>query len=144
MELLRLSAFDEGDLQVISAHLQDAVVVTSDIRYLKRERRFALILNRFVWETALSGHSQRFERRRTGLHFEGVTSVKSHRLIQNADDAVASLMAISFKKGDPPGGTVEIDFSGGGVIRLEVEYLEAWLRDLGPAWSTENQPSHDR
>jgi hypothetical protein len=28
------------------------------------------------------------------------------------------------------------------LIQLEVECLEAELRDLGPAWSTRNKPEH--
>jgi hypothetical protein len=144
MEGLRLSAFDADDLAVISAHMQDAVIVLSDISYVKRERRFALIANRFVWESAASGKAQHFERRRTGLHFEGVQSVKAHRITLGVRDAVLSLLSIAFQSLEPPGGTVTLSFSGGGEIRLDVEFLEAWLRDLGPAWETPHLPSHDR
>jgi hypothetical protein len=144
MAPLRLSAFDEDDLAVISAHMQDAVLVMSDITYVKRERRFALVANRFVWESSANAPRQHFERRRTGLHFEGVLSVKSHRITIGAKDAVLSLLSIAFEKGAPPGGTVLLNFSGGGIIRLEVEFLETWLRDLGPAWATSSQPSHEK
>jgi hypothetical protein len=144
MEALRLSAFDEDDLAVISAHMQDAVIVLGDVSYLKRERRFALLANRFVWETSERGQGQHFERRRTGLHFEGIKSVRSHRITMGAKDAVLSLLSIMFDKGEPPGGTVVMNFSGGGMIRLEAEFLEAWLRDLGPAWETPHRPSHEK
>ena len=144
MESLRLSAFDEDDLAVISAHMQDAVILMADISYVKRERRFAIVANRFVWEKTQRQHAQHFERRRTGLHFEGVTGVKSHRIMLGAKDAVLSILSITFEKGEPPGGTVVLNFSGGGVIRLDVEFLEAWLRDLGPAWQTPKLPSHEK
>lgn len=144
MEPLRLSAFDEDDLQVISAHMQDAVMLTSDMNFTKRQRRFALIANRFVWERAQGKDKSQLERRRAGLHFEGVMAVKSHRIIQDKDDAVLSLLSIRFEKGDPPGGHIILDFSGGGIISLEVEFLEAWFRDLGPAWKTEHFPDHER
>jgi hypothetical protein len=144
MDPLRLSALDEDDLAVISAHMQDAVIILSDITYVKRERRFALVANRFVWENAKDGSRQHFERRRAGLHFEGVLSVRSHRITIGAKDAVLSLLSIAFEKGESPGGTVLLNFSGGGIIRLEVEFLEAWMRDLGPAWTTTRQPSHDK
>jgi hypothetical protein len=144
MALLHLSAFDEDDLAVISAAMQDAIILTADIKYLKREHRFALIASRFVWETAEEGKTQPFERRRTGLHFEGVMSVKLHRILQGTGDAVLSLLSITFEKGDPPGGTIVLNFSGGGTIRLGVEAIEAWLRDLGPSWTTERRPCHER
>lgn len=144
MELLHLSAFDADDLAVISAAMQDAVILCADIKYLKRERRFAFIANRFVWEKADGGKRQHFERRRTGLHFEGVLSVKSQRILQDAKDGVLSLLSIAFEPGEAPGGVIVLNFSGGGAIRLEVEAIEAWLKDLGPAWTTERMPSHER
>lgn len=144
MALLHLSAFDEDDLAIISAAMQDAIILTADIKYLKREHRFALIASRFVWEKAEEGKPQQFERRRSGLHFESVVSVKLHRILQGAGDAVLSLLSVAFEKGDPPGGTIVLNFSGGGAIRLGVEAIEAWLRDLGPAWTTEKMPSHER
>jgi hypothetical protein len=144
MEHLHLSAFDEDDLAIISAAMQDALILTADIKYLKRERRFALIASRFVWEKADATKQQRFERRRTGLHFEGVLSVKLHRVLQGTGDAVLSLLSIAFEKGETPGGTIILNFSGGGAIRLGVEAIEAWLRDLGPAWTTEKMPRHER
>jgi hypothetical protein len=33
-------------------------------------------------------------------------------------------------------------FAGGGAIRLEVECIEAELRDLGAAWRTRTKPDH--
>jgi hypothetical protein len=37
---------------------------------------------------------------------------------------------------------VTLLFSGGGVLRLEVECLEVELADLGPAWSVDRRPAH--
>jgi hypothetical protein len=140
MSKLRLSALDPADLEIFSAHLQDAVVTVGDIRHLKREHKFALIANRFVWQ------KQRppYERRRTGLSFDRVLAAKSQRIRQGAGDAVLSLLAISFLAGAEPSGTIVLIFSGGGQINLEVECIEARLEDLGPAWETPNLPAHDR
>jgi len=33
-------------------------------------------------------------------------------------------------------------FSGGGMLRLEVECLEAELADLGPTWAADCRPVH--
>jgi hypothetical protein len=139
MTKLKLSALDPADLEIISAHMQDAVITLGDIRYLKPQRRFALIANRFLWQT----QKPPYERRRTGLSFDRVLAAKSQRISQGADDAVLSLLAISFTPGEAPSGTIVLTFSGGGQINLEVECIEARLEDLGPAWETPNLPSHE-
>ena len=53
-----------------------------------------------------------------------------------------SLLAIQFEAGEAPSGTVTLTFSGGVIIQLEVECVEAELRDLGPSWVTRNKPDH--
>ncbi len=140
MSNLKLSALDPADLEIVSAHMQDAVVTIGDIRYLKPERKFALIANRFLWQK----EKPPYERRRTGLSFDRVLEAKSQRIRQGADDAVLELLAISFAPDAEPSGTVVLTFAGGGEINLKVECIEARLEDLGPAWTTPNLPSHDR
>ena len=140
MTKLRLSAFDQADLEIISTHMQDAVITLGDVRYLKPQRKFALIANRFTWQS----EKPPYERRRTALSFDRVLGAKSQRIRQGADDAVLSLLAISFVPDKAPSGTIALTFSGGGAINLDVECIEARLEDLGPAWETPNLPSHDR
>lgn len=142
-ELLRLVALDLDDLQILSAHCQDAVLKVGDLRWLPAERRFVLTMNRFVWEAANSGWRKReYQRRRSALHFDRVESVRSTGVDRDADDAVLELLAISFESGDLPSGDVVLSFAGGGTIRLGVECLEAQLADLGPAWATALAPRH--
>ncbi len=138
---LKLYAFDAEDLAVLSAHLQDAVLKASDIAYLARERRFALVCNRFDWTAAEAGDCQR---RRTGLRVERVTAVKA-RAVPKGEDTVLELLAIHFEPegGESPGGTLELVFAGGGAIRLTVECVEAAMDDLGPMWAGVATPRHD-
>lgn len=138
--MLKLTALDPADLEIISAHMQDTVILVGDIRYLKAQAKFALIGNRFLWQT----QKPPYERRRTGLSFDRVLQAKSQRILQSADDAVLSLLAISFTPDEEPSGTIALTFSGGGIISLKVECIEARLEDLGPAWQTPNLPSHER
>jgi len=146
MDDLKLIALDAEDLEVISAHLQDAVMRVGDMTYLPREQRFAMILNRFNWEQALERKPRRrqlsFERRRTGLHFDRVRKVKTRNLDPTARDTVLELLAIRFVDNDPPGGHIEVVFAGEATIRLDVECVEAALRDLGACWATEVRPGH--
>ena len=51
-ERLKLLALDEEDLAVLSAYVQDAVLKVGDLIYLPKEQRFAVAMNRFIWEKA--------------------------------------------------------------------------------------------
>ena len=52
---LKLIAKTEEDLKVLSAHLQDSIVNTSDIAKLKKNKIFLIQLNRFMWEDVEKG-----------------------------------------------------------------------------------------
>ncbi|HEY0302480.1 MAG TPA: DUF2948 family protein [Rhizomicrobium sp.] len=139
---LTLAAEDAADLEVISARLQDAVAQMKDFVYLPRKRRFAAVFNRFRWEEDEKRGDQRI---RSGLHFDGVLSVKSHKLKRGAPEAVVSLLAIRFTPGggEDPGGTVELTFAGGGALKLEVEMIDAGLSDFGGVWAARGRPEHE-
>jgi hypothetical protein len=141
---LKLMALDEEDLAVISAHVQDAVLKVGDLLYLPKESRFAVAMNRFIWEKALDGKRRDYERRRAALTFDRVRSVKASKIRRDRPDAVLELLAIGFEASDAPAGFVTLYFAGGGAIRLEVEVVEARLADLGAAWATAARPDHER
>ena len=140
LEHLKLVALDTDDLAVISAHLQDSVLKVADMAWLPRQNRFALVANRFDWESASQG---RYLRRRTGLHFDRVLRVRRTKIRADAPDAVLNLLAVTFEQTDAPSGLVTLFFSGGGAVQLEVECLEAQMSDLGPAWETSVKPVHE-
>ncbi len=128
---LRLLALDAEDLAVLSAHLQDAVVKTGDMTWLPGQKRFALVLNRFAWEALEPGFRRKksYQRHRTGLHFDRVATVRSSGIDQANKDNVLSLLAVQFHATESPAGEIHLVFSGGGMIRLIVEFLEAQLTD---------------
>ena len=140
---LKLCAFDEEDLAVISAHAQDAVLKVGDMVYLPKEGRFAVAMNRFIWEQAVDGKRRTFERRRSALSFDRVRAVRSSKIDRSRKDAVLELLAISFETTDTPAGKVTLVFAGGGAVQLDVEVIEARLADLGAAWATAAKPEHD-
>jgi len=138
---LKLIALEAADLPIISAHLQDAVMRVADLAWLPREKRFVLAANRFDWDTA-SKTQNRNERHRAILRFEHVRSARIQGLDLAAKDTVLSLLAIQFEESDPPGGNVTLIFAGDGAINLDVECIEAELRDLGETWKARSRPSH--
>ena len=145
---LKLVALDRDDIEVVSAHVQDALVRVADIFWQPREHRFVMALNRFDWMTVADakGDSARARedcrRCRTALRFERVLSCKCRNLDQTNKDARLNLLAVEFVERDQPAGVVTMTFSGGGVIRLEVECLEAELADLGEIFTTDACPNH--
>ena len=141
MQDLKLIALDPDDLRVLSCHLQDAVMRVGDMAYLKSELRFAAIVNRFDWEQAGAGEGP-YERKRSGLRFERVTSAQVAGIDLKQKDTVLALLAVTFEPGDVPSGELTLSFAGGGAIRLGVEYIEAELRDLGAAWRAQRKPEH--
>ncbi len=138
---LKLIALDRDDLEVMSAHLQDAVVKVGEILWRPAEHRVVIALNRFDWEAAQDAVPA-WQRRRSALRFDRVMSCKCRDLDCGAKEQVLNLLAVEFSEGDAPGGVVTLLFSGGGALRLDVECLEVETIDLGPVWATAHCPEH--
>lgn len=142
MSGLKLLALDEEDLDIVSAHMQDSVFKVAECAFDARTRQFSLTANRFVWETA-SEKGRPLERRKAALVFKRVSGVKSAGVDRKNRDAVLDLLAIRFEKqGEGPEGVIELVLAGGGVVRLDVECIEAQLADVGGAWETKSKPQH--
>jgi hypothetical protein len=141
MEPVKFVALDRDDLEVVSTHLQDALVKVADIMWRPQEKRLIVSLSRFDW---LSAEATRPELRRchSALRFERVNSCKCRSVNPAGKDAVLNLLAVEFAETDPPAGTVTLMFSGGAALRLDVECLEAELVDLGPSWPAAERPVH--
>ncbi|RAZ71422.1 DUF2948 family protein [Mesorhizobium atlanticum] len=142
MAALKLIALDDQDLSIVSAHVQDAVMKVSDLEYLPAAKRFVLTMNRFVWEAKSGLFRQHNERRQSVLHFDRVLGVKTSGIQRDKPAEVLSLLAISFIAISKPAGIVELVFSGGGTIMLDVECIEARLADVGGSWEATSRPVH--
>ncbi|MDQ6437572.1 DUF2948 family protein [Mesorhizobium sp. LHD-90] len=142
MDQLKLVALDEEDLNIVSAHVQDAVMKAGDIKFFARERRFVVPMNRFAWETQTGLFPGKPERRNSVLHFERVNAAKAAGLPRDKLAETLSLLALRFVAAEAPAGTIELLFSAGATIRLEVECIEARLSDLGGAWEASSRPKH--
>ena len=141
IDQLKFAVLDEEELEVVSAHLQDAVVKVADVLWRPGENRVVVALNRFDWESAQADRPES-RRRRSALRFERVQACKCRSLDPAGKDAVLNLLAVEFAETDSPSGVVSLIFSGGAVLRLDVECLEAELVDLGPVWTALKCPDH--
>ena len=143
-EPLKLRAEDADDLAVISACLQDALVVVGDFAFDRDVHRFMFVANRFRWEGGLrpAAGEGGFERTLCGIAFDEVTAV-SYRGFRRADgERILSLLAVQPQTGER-GGVIDLEFAAGATVRLEVGRIACRLRDLGAPWPTQWLPGHD-
>ena len=138
---LHLKAFEPDDLQVISALVQDAVFPASEMRWDRRGRRFALLINRFRWENKVATP----ERVQSVLAFEDVAGVASQGIDRNEPDLILSVLSIGFEPAEDGTGRVDLVLAGDGAIALQVEALEVTLRDMTRPYQAPSgkAPGHD-
>lgn len=140
---LNLGALDVSDLEILSSLAQDAVFPASEMRWLSRERRFALLLNRVRWEDdGRARHAP--ERVQSVLMFSGVQGVSSQGVPKGDAETILSLLSIQFEQTDAPSGEIHLTLAGDGVIRLKVEALEVSLKDVTRPYTAPSKklPSH--
>ena len=138
---LKLRASDKEDLGVISAILQDAVIAIDEMTFLKGESRFAFVANRFCWEDAnrdkpLEGNII-YERVHCGICFDTVTAVRQNGLNQAKKAQIISLLSITVEE-----EFIDLAFSAGITVRLQVEKILCHMQDLDEPWPTQRRPSH--
>jgi hypothetical protein len=129
---LRLKALDSDDLAVMSSLTQDAVFPASEMRWARKARRVALLLNRFRWEDAPNAKigKRSVERVQAVMSIEDVMSVKSQGVQAGDADTIMSLLSVSFEPSTDGRGRVLMTLSGDGAIAIEVEALEIMLADV--------------
>ena len=105
---LKLIGKNQKDLKVISAYLQDSIVTVKDMVFLKQNRIFVMIVNRFMWEDIEKGVFRKNKRTRCALKFEEVIEVKSQNINQKRENKPLEFLAI--KSALTHGGNYEIKF----------------------------------
>ena len=140
---LKLIAKTDEDLRVISAHLQDSIVKTSDIANLKKNKIFLMQLNRFMWEDVEKGVFRKNKRIRTVLKFENVLTASSKNVSQKKNDRFLDFLAIESSKMPDKNYEMNLIFSGDIIIKLITEAIEVTLDDQGSPWESKNKPNHE-
>jgi hypothetical protein len=143
---LRLKAETAEDLTVLAALVQDAVGQTSDIGWMPRRQRLALLISRFRWEDARrAGRQGRpFERVRSMLVIENAMKVRSSGIDPRDRDLVVSLLTLDFEPGEDGAGVLRLTLAGDGEIAVDVEALEVTLTDVTRPYAAPSglEPSH--
>ena len=139
---LKLIGKNKEDLKVISAYLQDSVVTVKDIVFLKKNRTFIMIVNRFMWEDIEKGVFRENKRIRCALKFDEVIGVKSKNINQKNKNRSLECLAIKSNLNSDNNYEIKIYFSGDGIITLVLEAIEVIMQDLGRPWMVKSAPSH--
>ena len=140
----KLRAEDADDLKVISACLQDALVAVRDLAFVQTDRTFLMVANRFRWERAarpMRGAAG-YQRTLCGITFAAIAGVSYHGFRRSEDERILSLLSIRLGD-DGDENAIQLEFSGGATIRLEVDRILCHVQDLGEPWPTPWQPRHD-
>ena len=139
---LKLIVRNREDLKVISAYSQDSVVAIKDITFLKKNRIFIMIINRFMWEDIERGINRQSKRIRCALKFEGILKVKSKKINQKNRNKRLECLAIKCNEILSKNYEIIFFFAGGGVITLISEFIEAVMHDIGKPWNVRHTPKH--
>ena len=139
---LKLTGKNEEDLKIISAYLQDSVVIVKDIVFLKKNRTFIMILNRFMWEDLEKGVFNKNRRIRSAIKFEEVLEVNSKNINQKNKNKALEYLAIKCSLVSNNFFKIKIFFSGDSIITLISEVIEVTMNDLGKPWKVKYFPTH--
>ena len=139
---LKLIGKNQEDLKIISAYLQDSVIIVKDILFLKKNKIFLMILNRFMWEDAEKGVFRKNKRIRCAVKFEEVIKVQSKNINQKNNKKPLEYLAIKSSFMSNNFFKIKIFFSGGGIITITSEVIEVSMNDLGKPWNVNYFPVH--
>ncbi|MDH3663977.1 MAG: DUF2948 family protein [Alphaproteobacteria bacterium] len=142
--LLRLRAMDQGDLQVIAACLQDALVPLREMAFMAEERRFMAAFNRFRWERLADPNDVAdLTLCQSVLRVEHVDAVQYRGLDGDLDGVKFELLTIVSEPDDEGGLMLTLLFAGDIALRLKVNSLLVTLEDFGESWAASVAPHHD-
>ena len=139
---LRLIGNYEEDFKVISAHLQDSVVTSKDMVFLKKNKTFVMIVNRFMWEDIEKGVFRKNKRIRCAVKFETVLEVKTKNINQKNKNKPLECLALKCLSASNESYEIKIFFAGNGIITIISEIIEVAMEDIGKSWDVKSVPIH--
>ena len=139
---LKLIGKNIEDLKTISAYCQDSIVKIKDLVYLKKNKIFIMMLNRFMWEDAEKGISKNYKRIKSVLKFNFIEIILAKNINQQQKNRNLELLAI--KSNYNPNNLYDINliFSGKSIILLKSEEIDVMLDDQKNFWEVKHFPEH--
>jgi len=120
--LAKIIAKDSSGLQIISACCSQSKAKVEDIKFLKKNKIFLLLIKRIKKE------KNKNEKIKSICKFEFIDSVKSKNIDQNNKSGILELMGIDLFKVEQ-NYEITLLFQNNAFITLSTEVLEATLED---------------
>ena len=143
---INLKAQSDEDLVIFSTLCQDSIIKVSNIKWAKKSKRFYILLTRLCWELhQFSKKKDTFLKRvNSVLIFDNVLSVKSKGIRQSKSDMIISLLTFDYNFSCFENQSIDLIFSGDAQITLEIECIEAFLKDVSEPFesTSSNIPNH--
>ena len=118
----KIIARSSDDLQFISAYCSNSSIKINNIKYLKKNKIFLILLERV-------NQDKKNQKISSILKFEFIDSTKSKNINQKDDNIMLKLIAIKLFK-VKKNYEITLLFSNNAIINLSTEIIEATLEDL--------------
>jgi hypothetical protein len=138
---LRLLAKDLEDLQILVAHLQDALMPLTTMVYDRSSKTFTLLANRHCWEHPPQVHEGQdlHHRVHSGVCFREVQGVHHKGFHHHGPVRQLNFLTALHKAQE---NYLHLVFSAGHEIRLAIDKIHCHLGDIDYPWPTRNKPMH--
>lgn len=134
---LKLCATTAEEVKVLSAHVQDAIIMQSFMMHYKDEQCFRMLINRFCWEIE-SLPEEAHRRIHSVLAFSHITKVQAKGFQPESVSKIHKLLMIEAQD-----NIIHLYFSGGYEMKFECEKILCHLRDIDQHWYSNNIPNHE-
>jgi hypothetical protein len=134
---VKLHVQHHDHIDIVSAHLQDAIVSAASFSHDPNQRFFKMLSNRFCWEKFLNPDNPIKMRVHAGIHFNHVTKVQKKNIHLHHPEKLYNLMSMQASTTE-----VLLKFSEHAEIRLEVEKISCKMADLHEPYPTQFLPRY--
>ena len=134
---IKLNAFTNDDLKILSYLCQDAILSNEEFFYDKDQELFIATFSRYCWEKEknINTESKINYRVISGFQIKHVKNISYKKL--NSSIPFLNLLAISYKS-----KKITLHFSSSIEFVLECDKIEVYLEDIDIPWPTKLKPEH--
>ena len=134
---IKLNAFTNDDLKILSYLCQDAILSNEEFFYDKDQELFIATFSRYCWEKEknINTESNINYRVISGLQIKHVKKISYKKL--NSSIPFLNLLAISYKS-----KKITLHFSSSIEFVLQCDKIEVYLEDIDIPWPTKLKPEH--
>ena len=134
---IKLNAFTNDDLKILSYLCQDAILSSEEFFFDKDQDLFIATFSRFCWEKEKNINTESNVNYRviSGIQIKHVKKISYKKL--NSSIPFLNLLAISYKS-----KKITLHFSSSIEFILECDKIEVYLEDIDIPWPTKLKPEH--